>query len=131
MLDRASEKGPEPVVVAAANVVEVLIAASRAYEMGIISDSILIGDSHLIESLAREHHIDFSGFKFMDGPDDSGSARRAMELAAQGEAIVVVEGQMETSRSSKQLYAGALVSGQVVQYPTLESSSSRTSIVFS
>jgi len=101
MLDAARTKGPVPVVVAAANVPEVVIAATQAHEMGIIADSILVGNGRLIEGIARENQLDISGFTLVDSPDALAAARRAMELAARGEARVVVKGQMETSKFLK------------------------------
>jgi len=145
MLDVAGKRGPVPVVVAAANVAEVVIAAIRAHEMGIITSSFLVGNGKLIEGIAREYQLDLSGFTVVDSPDDSGAARRAMELAARGEAEVVVKGQMETSKFLKAalsrkagLRTGCTIShvgifeipdfdrlllitdGGVVLYPTLE-----------
>ncbi|MCG2768521.1 MAG: bifunctional enoyl-CoA hydratase/phosphate acetyltransferase [Chloroflexota bacterium] len=145
MLDAASKKGPVPVAVAAANVAEVIIAASRAHEMGIITSSFLVGNGKRIEDIASEYQLDLSGFTVVDSPDDSGAARRAMELVARGEAKVVVKGQMETSKFLKaalsrnaDLRTGRTIShvgifeipdfdrlllitdGGVVLYPTLE-----------
>lgn len=145
MLGEARRQGPVPIVVAAANVAEVVVAASQAREIGIIADSTLVGNRALIQSIAVEHQLDLSGFRILDSPDAPSAARQAMELAARGEARVAVKGQMETSKFlraalSRQagLRTGRTIShvgifeipgfdrlllitdGGVVMYPTLE-----------
>jgi phosphotransacetylase len=101
MLKEARRRGPVPAVIAAANSAEVVTAACRARDMGILSHSVLAGDRKLIEQAASENSLDLTGFTILDSPDSQAAAQRAMELASSGAVRVVVKGQMETSKFLK------------------------------
>jgi phosphotransacetylase len=101
MLNEARLRGPVPVVIAAANGAEVVMAACQARDMGILAHSVLVGDRKLIKRTASEHGQDLSGFTILDSPDNQVAAERAMGLASRGEVRVAVKGQMETSKFLK------------------------------
>ncbi len=82
--------------VAAAHDPQVLRSVEEAYELG-IATAVLIGDARRIEAIAREEGLGLRGAVIEDCPDDVRAAFRAVSLAREGKANVVVKGQVKTA----------------------------------
>ena len=82
--------------VVAAHDVQVLRSVAQASEQG-IATSVLIGDARQIEALARDNALDLGDAAIEDQPDDARAAARAMALAREGQANIVVKGQIKTA----------------------------------
>ncbi|HWS30593.1 MAG TPA: phosphate butyryltransferase [Clostridia bacterium] len=94
-LDGAKRK-KRTVAVAAAHDAEVLIAASKATELGLAS-FILAGDVLRIKEIAAEHGLNISGAELIDEKDPSAACRKAVALVSGGSAHIVMKGLVDTS----------------------------------
>jgi phosphate butyryltransferase len=92
----AQDAGPLRAAVAAAHDPEVLAAVSQAQRHGIIQ-AILVGDWPAMEALIAEGHAELAGTTFLHAPDPRRAAERAVALARDGEADLVVKGQVRTA----------------------------------
>jgi len=95
LIEAAQAVGPKRIAIAAAHDPEVLISAEELRKLG-IAVAHLIGDRPAIESLAREHHLDLSGMTIVHEPDATRAAQLAVAMAREGQADVVIKGQLKT-----------------------------------
>lgn len=95
MIRTACEVGPVPIAVAAAHDPEVLKAVHQAQSEGMV-EATLVGDWPAIEAYAAQGAVDLSGLTIIHEPDPSQAARQVVELARNGQARVVVKGQIKT-----------------------------------
>jgi phosphate butyryltransferase len=96
MVAVARRVGPVRIAVAAAHDPEVLKAVDQAQREGMV-EATLIGDWGGIEAYAAQIEADLAGIAVIHEPDDRLAARQAVARARQGEADVVVKGQIKTS----------------------------------
>jgi phosphate butyryltransferase len=96
MINTARQVGPVPVAVAAAHDPEVLRAVDQAHRDGMIVAT-LVGDWPAIEAYAAQVDADLTGVNVLHEPDPQRAARQVVELARNGQASVVVKGQVKTS----------------------------------
>ncbi len=96
MVAAARRAGPVRVAVAAAHDLEVLKAVDQAQREGMIQVS-LVGDAPAIEALAAQAGADLSQAAIYHEPERLNAARHAVRLAREGQASVVVKGQVKTS----------------------------------
>jgi phosphate butyryltransferase len=96
MIAVAQEAGPVPVAVAAAHDPEVLKAIDRAQREGMV-EATLVGDWAAIEAYVAQTGADLSAATIIHEPDPVRGARQAVDLARNGQAAVVVKGQVKTA----------------------------------
>ncbi len=96
LVEKAKEVGPKHIAVAAAHDREMLVAVSAAQESG-IATAHLVGDWSAIEALMYQQNLDLTEMTIIHEPDDGQAARRVVALAREGQADVVVKGQLPTS----------------------------------
>jgi phosphate butyryltransferase len=96
MHEAARRAGPVRIAVAAAHDPEVLRAVDLARQEG-IAEATLIGDWPAVEAYAAQAAIDLSGVTFHHEPSAEQAAYRAVALAREGRADVVVKGQVTTA----------------------------------
>lgn len=96
LMEKAQQVGPRRIAVAAAHDREVLAAVSAAQESG-IATAHLVGDWPAIEALMYQHHLDLTEMKITHEPDEGQAAHRVVALAREGQADIVVKGQLHTS----------------------------------
>ncbi len=95
MLEEAARRGPKSVAVAVAQYPEAILAAREALDRG-FARCILVGDEEGIRRAAEEADVSLDGFLVVDEPDPVSAARRVMALARDGEADVVMKGQVSS-----------------------------------
>lgn len=81
--------------VAAAQGREILTAVGKAAEMGVV-EPILLGDGEEMARIAYEAGVDISGFEKVEERDPFIAASKAIELAAQGQADLLMKGKLTT-----------------------------------
>jgi phosphate butyryltransferase len=96
LVEQATKLPSSHLAVAAAHDPEVLRSVDEAQKRGLATAD-LIGDAHKIETIAREQDLDLFGVIIEDQTDDELAAARAMALARQGQANIVVKGQIKTA----------------------------------
>ena len=104
MIAAARRAGPVQIAVAAAHDPEVLKAVHQAQQEGIV-EATLVGDWPAIEAYAAQIRVDgstdlakvLSGMEIIHEPDAHLAARRVVGLARNGQADVVVKGQIKTA----------------------------------
>ena len=96
MVAAARGKGPVHIAVAAAHHPEVLRAVNRAQQEGMVQTT-LVGDWPAIEAYATQTGANLGGMQIIHEPDITLAARRVVALAREGQASVVVKGQIKTS----------------------------------
>ena len=96
MMDRARAIGPVSVAVAAADDPEVLTSLAEAQQAGIVR-AYLVGDQAGIDQVASREGLDLAGMKVIHEPNHAQAARRVVGLVRNGEAAVVVKGQLKTT----------------------------------
>ena len=96
LLSTAQAKSPRHVAVAAAHDLQVLTSVDEAQRQG-IAVATLIGDARRIESIAAAERLALDGVQVIHETDTVLAARKAVALAREGQADVVVKGQVETS----------------------------------
>lgn len=95
VLDRAREKGPVRIVVAAAQDEEALRAVKAAYEAG-LAEAILVGDTALIRPLLVEVGLPADA-KIVHEPDPSEAALTAVRIVRETESAILVKGLVNSS----------------------------------
>jgi len=95
LLAEARRVGPKRIAIAGAEEHEVLLAAQDATQQG-FARCILVGNVEKIYQVAREHDISLYGMSLLDEPDSRRTIRRAVLLAAEGEADVLMKGSVST-----------------------------------
>jgi len=96
MIVAAQQAGPVPIAVVAAHDPEVLKAVGQAQRESIV-DATLVGDWPAIEAYAAQTNTDLSDTNVIHEPDPKKAAREVVNLARNGQARVVVKGQIKTS----------------------------------
>jgi phosphate butyryltransferase len=92
----AQATGPVPIAVAAAHDPEVLRAVDQAQREGMV-EATLVGDWPAIEAYAAQTGADLNRAIIVHEPDPKLAARRVVQLAREGQAAVVVKGQIKTA----------------------------------
>lgn len=92
----SGEKGRVRIAVAAAQDEEVLEAVEAARRDG-LAEAILVGDRTLIETIAKDIHIDVSNYQVVDESDVVRAASVAVDYVRRGEAAFVMKGILDTS----------------------------------
>ncbi len=95
LLAEAKRLGPKRVVIAGAEEHEILLAAQDATQEGFVK-CILVGNVERMYRAAQEHGISLYGMSLLDEPDSRKTIRRAVLLAREGEADVVMKGSVST-----------------------------------
>jgi phosphate butyryltransferase len=95
---REAAKGMDApkVAIAIAEDPGILSAIRRAQDEN-LARGILTGDAAKIEEIAEQHAISLEGFELLDIPDHQQAARKCCELIRQGDAAVIMKGQLYTS----------------------------------
>jgi phosphate butyryltransferase len=96
LLSIAQASGPRRMAVAAAHDPEVLISVDEAQRRGIAAAT-LIGDAPAIESIAAAEGLALDKTEIIHETDTVLAARKAVALAKEGQADVVVKGQLKTA----------------------------------
>jgi phosphate butyryltransferase len=96
MIAVARQIGPVPIGVVAAHDPEVLKAVDQAQREGIIQAT-LVGDWPAIEAFSAQASTDLSGVEIVHEPDPRRAAQTVVGLAREGQAKVVVKGQVKTA----------------------------------
>jgi len=97
MIEAARQKGPKRVAVAAAHDLEVLRSIEEARRAGIATTGYLVGNAPVIEEMALKEGLSLRGFEVIHEPETSRAARQVVLLARNGEADIVVKGQLKTA----------------------------------
>jgi len=96
LLSAAKTNGPRRMAVAAAHDPEVLISVDEAQRQG-IATAALIGDAPTIESIAAAEGLTLDKTEIAHETDTVLAARKAVALAREGQAEVVVKGKLKTA----------------------------------
>ena len=96
MVAAARQVGPARVGVVAAHDPEVLKAVGRARDEGVV-EATLVGDWPAIEAYATQAGVDLNGLTIHHQPDPGLAARQVVDLVRDGQADVVVKGQIKTA----------------------------------
>ncbi len=96
LLSAAQTGIPRRMAVAAAHNPKVLISVDEAQRRG-IATATLIGDTAAIESIAAAEGLTLDGIEIIHETDTVLAARKAVALAREGQADVVVKGQLKTT----------------------------------
>jgi phosphate butyryltransferase len=97
LVERAQDLQPSHMAVVAAHDLQILRSVDEAQKRGIATAD-LIGDAHIIETIARENDLDLRGVIIEDQTDEGRAAERAMTLVREGKANIVVKGQIKTAQ---------------------------------
>lgn len=97
LLAAAQASGPRRVAVAAAHDPEVLVSIDEAQRLG-VATATLIGDSQAIAAIAAAEGLALDETEIVHQTDEILAARRAVTLAREGRADVVVKGQLKTDQ---------------------------------
>ena len=97
LIEAAQAVGPKCIAIAAAHDPAVLISAEELQKLGIVITH-LVGDKPAIEAIAQEHHLDLSGMTIVHEPDTGRAAQHTVAMAREGQADVVIKGQLKTSQ---------------------------------
>ena len=95
LIEAAQAVGPKCIAIAAAHDPAVLISAEELQKLG-ITVAHLVGDKPAIEHLAQEHRLDLSGMTIVHEPDTGRAAQHTVAMAREGQADVVIKGQLKT-----------------------------------
>jgi len=96
LLSAARATGPRRMAVAAAHDPQVLVSVDEAQRQG-ISTPILIGDVPAMESIAAANDLSLDKAEMIHETDSTLAARKAVALVREGQADVVVKGQLKTA----------------------------------
>ncbi len=91
----AKKSGRKKVSVAAAHDEHVLQSVNEAYKLGLVN-AILVGDKEKILKLADEIGLDVLKFEIIKEQDELKSAKIAVDIAASGEANILMKGKLMT-----------------------------------
>jgi phosphate butyryltransferase len=97
------------------------------------ADAIMIGDSAEIKRVCIAENIDFKKFRIIDSPDESQAATKAVSMAAEGEADIVMKGLVGTDKFLKAVMDkenGIMLPGAVLSYVAAIEISSRNKLLF-
>jgi len=95
LVERARERGPARTAVVYPCSEPALAGALEAAAAGLIQP-LLVGPGELIRQVADTAELDISGCKIEDAADAPSSARRAAELARDGNAALLMKGSLHT-----------------------------------
>lgn len=96
IVEAARKAGRKRIAVAAAQEHSALEAAHDAWKAGLV-DPVLIGDVDAMAKVAAELGIDLSKFAKLPEKDNARAAAKAVELARNGEADMIMKGILDTS----------------------------------
>jgi phosphate butyryltransferase len=96
MITAARQIGPVKAAVAAPHDPAVLRAVDQAQGAGIVKAT-LVGDQPAIEALAAQEGLGLTGVDIVHEPDPKRATRQVVSLAREGDAHVVVKGQIQTA----------------------------------
>jgi phosphate butyryltransferase len=96
MIAAARQAGPVPIAVVAAHDAAVLKAVDQAQREGMVQAT-LVGDWPAIEAYTAQTGASLHGATIRHEPDPKLAARQVVRLARDGEAAVVVKGQIKTA----------------------------------
>ncbi len=96
MIRAARQAGPVPIAVAAAHDPEVLKAVDQAQREGMV-EATLVGDWPAIEAYAAQTGADLHSMTIRHEPDARAAARLVVRAVRDGQARVVVKGQVKTA----------------------------------
>ena len=96
MVEAAKDRGPVPAAVVAADDPEVLTSLVEAQQAGIVRGH-LVGDCTTIEAIAQREQLDLRGMTLIQESDHARAARCAVAMVRNGEASIVVKGQLKTA----------------------------------
>ncbi len=91
----AKKLGKKKVSVAAAHDEHVLQSVKEAHKLGLV-DAVLVGDKERILKLADEIGLDVLKFEIIKEQDELKSAKIAVDIAASGEANILMKGRLMT-----------------------------------
>jgi len=94
-LSTARKSGRRKVAVAAAHDEHVLHSVNEAYKLGLVN-AVLVGDKEKILKLSDEIGLDVLKFDIIKELDDLKSAKIAVDIAASGEANILMKGRIMT-----------------------------------
>ena len=95
LIARCQALTPMPTAVAHPCDESSLRGAVEAAEMGILKP-ILVGPRARIEAVATEFQLDLSGYEIVDTPHSHAAAEKAVELAREGKAEMLMKGSLHT-----------------------------------
>ncbi|MFO7874821.1 MAG: bifunctional enoyl-CoA hydratase/phosphate acetyltransferase [Bacteroidales bacterium] len=93
--DMARGNSRRRLVLAAAHDANAIDAVMNAHDNGLI-DGILIGEEQKIRQIAKEKGLDLSAYTVMDEPDNALAAAKAVKMVRDGEAEVLMKGNLGT-----------------------------------
>jgi phosphate butyryltransferase len=96
LLSAAQASGPRRMAIAAAHDPQVLVSVDEAKRQG-IATAILIGDTSAMKSIAAASGLSLDEAEIIHETDATLAARKAVALAREGQADVVVKGQLKTT----------------------------------
>jgi phosphate butyryltransferase len=96
LLSAAHAGAPRRMAVAAAHDPQVLVSVNEAQRRS-IATAILVGDASAIESIAAASDLPLDETEIIHETDSTLAARKAVELAREGQADVVVKGHLKTT----------------------------------
>lgn len=96
LIKKAKEQPKMKLAVAVAQDKEVLMAISRAYDLGIV-ESVLVGDMEKIKKIAGKHEIKIENIQIIDIKESHDAARKAVEIVSIGKADFLMKGLVDTS----------------------------------
>ena len=96
LLSAAKANGPRRMAIVAAHDPEVLVSVDEAQRQGIAAAT-LIGDATAIEAIASARGLALDNTEIVHETDEVLAARKAVALAREGQADVVVKGQLKTT----------------------------------
>jgi phosphate butyryltransferase len=96
MITAARRIGPMKAAVAAAHDPAVLRAVDQAQGAGIVKAT-LVGDQPAIEALAAQEGVELRGVGIVHEPDPKQAAWQVVSLAREGDAHMIVKGQIQTA----------------------------------
>jgi len=94
--DMARRHSRRRLVLAAAHDAQALGAVIDAYNNDLI-DGILIGDEQKMRDIAQKHDLDLGAFVVKDEPDNARAAAMAVKMVREGEADILMKGNLGTS----------------------------------
>ncbi|MGM0572492.1 MAG: bifunctional enoyl-CoA hydratase/phosphate acetyltransferase [Bacteroidota bacterium] len=93
--DMARGNSRRRLALAAAHDANAIDAVMNAHDNGLI-DGILIGEEQKIRQIAKEKGLDLSAYTVMDEPDNALAAAKAVKMVRDGEAEVLMKGNLGT-----------------------------------
>ena len=97
LVEAARSHGPATVAVAAGHDPDVIEALKQAKDLG-LAESLLVGDSNKIHSLANGAGLDVSLEQVLHEPDEGSAAAEAIRLVREGKADLLMKGKISTSK---------------------------------